>query len=110
MRRISQRRKQELKEYEKVRFMVGVLRDHGLCIRCLEAGLSIFAADVAHVLPRGRFGSKTTHIGHQEKNLISLCRPCHKATETFDGRVELLTLLRDLHGYDYSGPPWDEYV
>ena len=109
MRRISQRRKQELALLHKGQAKV-ILRDRGVCIRCLQANKRVRAWDIAHIIPRGRSGSKTKHIVHQEKNLICLCRPCHKATETFEGRVELLTLLHKLHGYDYSGPPWDEYV
>ena len=104
MRRISKRRKRELEDYEATKLLVAV-RDAGLCVRCGQS-----ADDIAHIVPRSAFGSKTVHLKHHEKNLCCLCRPCHKATETFNGRVELLNILQELHGYDYSGPPWSQYV
>lgn len=109
MKRISEHRKQELEQYERVKFDV-VMRDHLTCQRCWHLKNRLrFAEDVAHILPRSRFG-KDLERKHAMKNLICLCRTCHKATENPEGRTELLKLLHFLHGYDYSEPPWNEYV
>jgi 5-methylcytosine-specific restriction endonuclease McrA len=109
MKRISERRKRELEDYDKVKLHVAE-RDGQLCVRCLHKGKPTCAWDVAHILPRSAFGPKTVHLKHHEKNLVCLCRDCHKATETFNGRVELLNIMRELHGYDYSDEPWSQYV
>ena len=102
MKRISERRKAELEQYDAIKAQVAE-RDHSLCVRCLHNdGQYVKAWDVAHIVPRSAFGVKTVHLKHQEKNLCCLCRPCHKATETFNGRVELLNILQELHGYDYG--------
>ena len=111
VKRISVRRKAELRAYETVKLEV-IMRDRSACIRCAQHGAQVAAWDVAHIIPRSAFGGeRKTFVGHQPQNLVCLCRSCHKATETFNGRVELFNILKELHpDYDYSGPPWDAYA
>ena len=72
-------------------------RDQRMCIRCGKP-----ADDIAHIVPRWRIGKRNYEEKHALKNLCCLCRDCHKATHTFNGRKELLNILRERHGYDYS--------
>jgi 5-methylcytosine-specific restriction endonuclease McrA len=69
-------------------------RENQLCLRCGRVG-----QDVAHILPR-RF----TWAKEDKRNMVFLCRQCHKATETFEGRGELIALLMETYGYEYPEP------
>jgi 5-methylcytosine-specific restriction endonuclease McrA len=35
------------------------------------------AADIHHIMPRSKFGTKTKHLQDLPSNLIPLCRECH---------------------------------
>ena len=111
VKRISKRRRRELGAYRATSADVAE-RDQGVCVRCLYNGTRVKAVDIAHILPRSAFGGKRKMaVGNQLKNLVCLCRSCHKATETFNGRVELFNIMKELHpDYDYSGLPWDAYA
>ena len=82
------------------------MRDRLCCVDCGRA-----AQDVAHIIPRSRFGRTRKHLAHQKKNMACLCRkPCHDVSHTFNGRRKLLNILRRKHGYKYDDKPWCEYV
>jgi len=78
-----------------------VLRDHGHCIRCGAPG-----DDVCHILPKGRY----PELRSEEKNLCVLCRQCHVACESYAGRCELLTLMREKYGYEYEEKQYEGYT
>jgi len=103
LRSISNHRKRELADYARVRAIVAI-RDGQVCVKCGEP-----AVDSAHIIPRSHFGRKRKRLCHTLKNVCCLCRDCHAATENRDGRIELMCILHDRHGYDYSMEPWKEY-
>lgn len=78
-----------------------VLRDKFTCQRCGKRG-----SDVAHILPRGRF----PELKAQLKNLVTLCRECHMATESVPGRIELIRMMQDKYGYTYDEPQYAGYL
>lgn len=63
------------------------------------------ADDPAHILPRGRFPD----LRADPRNIVWLCRKCHTAHETREGRVALLELMRERYRYEY-GPEYGEYL
>lgn len=76
-------------------------RDRGTCQVCSRP-----ADDVAHILPRRYVSLKA-----DERNLVCLCRDCHKRHETLEGRRRLLRLLHERYGYCYDEKYreyWDE--
>ena len=75
-------------------------RDNWTCQRCGK-----LACDIAHILPRGRY----PELKYEEKNLICLCRDDHMATETVDGRRELLELMQE-KGYTYEEEQYSGYI
>lgn len=60
-----------------------VRRKYDACSECGEDGTNHYL-DVHHIVPLRFFasdGTASVHWGHQEGNLILLCRPCHKRAE-----------------------------
>lgn len=74
-------------------------RDEETCLVCGEP-----AWDIAHVLPR-----RWKSIRAEERNLVALCRDCHEAHETVEGRSILLRLLATTYGYGYEDEPYRSY-
>lgn len=77
------------------------LRDHWRCLRCGARGW-----DLAHILPKGKF----PELRHEVKNICVLCRDCHRQTETYEGRRELLKLMQARHGYSYEEEVYSGYL
>lgn len=63
------------------------------------------ADDPAHILPKGKYPD----LRADPQNIVWLCRPYHVAHETREGRVWLLAMMRERHGYEY-GPEYGEYL
>ena len=76
-------------------------RDNYTCVRCGKRGW-----DIAHILPKGRYPELKFTI----KNLITLCRDCHTATENVVGRRELLALMQKRYGYVYPEHQYGGYL
>lgn len=77
------------------------IRDNWTCARCGERGW-----DIAHILPKGRY----PELKYETKNMLVLCRKCHKETENVAGRRELLALMQDQWGYEYPEPQYRGYL
>ena len=77
-------------------------RDESLCILTGKPG-----DEVAHIIPRSH-GGKNSPIIWQEKNMCVVSREEH--LETRGQRVRLFKKMRELYGYDYSSPPFAEYL
>lgn len=54
-------------------------RDKGLCQDCLKRGLYVPMEEVHHIIPITPDNIDDPDITLNEKNLISLCRECHRA-------------------------------
>ena len=104
IRRISENRQAEGLYYKVVSEQVKQ-RDKWMCVMC---GKRMW--EIAHLVPRWRFGRRDFERKHALKNLACVCRDCHKQTHSFEGRQGLLNTLRERHGYDYREPPWCEYA
>lgn len=55
------------------------IRAHPLCEECKKNGRLTEAQEVHHILPLARGGT------HDDKNLMSLCTPCHSSISAKDG-------------------------
>lgn len=77
------------------------VRDDFACQRCGARGW-----DIAHILPKGRY----PELKYEAKNMVVLCRKCHKATENAEGRKELLALMQARYGYAYLEPQYRGYL
>lgn len=53
-------------------------RDHYLCQDCLKKGIQTPAEEVHHITPITAENVNDPEITLNEKNLISLCRECHR--------------------------------
>lgn len=52
---------------------------HPLCARCLKTGKLTPAEEVHHIIPLSEGGT------HDERNLMSLCTPCHSEITAREG-------------------------
>jgi hypothetical protein len=68
------------------------------CIKCGEV-----ADDVHEILPRSFFGPSKKDILFDINNRCCVCRRCHGELHNDKGRVILLHILQDRHGYQYEG-------
>lgn len=86
------------------------LQTHALCQCCLDHGRVVPAEHVHHIVPFDRGGdeNKKLDLLLEEKNLMSLCKKCHKLIHIKDQRegMQFLNYLsdkeyRDGHGIDF---------
>ena len=82
-----------------------VERDGGKCQSCGGPG-----QEVHEICSRWMFSSRTMASCMVLRNMVCLCRKCHAEAATRERRTAMLLRLARLHGYDYSDPPWNEYV
>ena len=101
---ISRKQSKALRYRKKVRDTV-IQRDKGLCVRCGRVG-----HHVHEIIPRSRFGITKTRDCYQLKNMCVLCLACHERVHNPAGRRELLGVLGQRYGYDYSDEPWAAYT
>ena len=80
-------------------------RDGGMCVVTGRP-----AQDVHEVCPRSHFGVKNLHQCFDMRNRCCLSREIHQQVHTRQGRMALLRLLHERHGYDYTVPPWAQYM
>jgi len=89
-------------------------RDRYECVFCRRT-----AGVLHHIVPRSRFNShnaKNQALLWDDRNLCMLCVRCDHGDKdvpdahTRGRRIEALEILGERYGYDYSAPPWNEYV
>ncbi len=104
IRHISHKRQIEL-AYRHHAALAVIERDGSDCIRCGKRG-----NHVHEIFPKGFGGHKTRiDICYDERNMCVICMACHAEAATPKCRQELMRILHERHGYNYSGNPWREY-
>lgn len=55
------------------------VKDHPLCVKCLEQGKITPVEEVHHIIPLSKGGT------HDESNLMALCKSCHSRITAEEG-------------------------
>lgn len=89
-------------ERQKARSEV-IWRDGYRCIFCLRQ-----ANAVHHIVPKSR--GISDEVLWSLENMACLCLSCHDVAQNRAARTQALEVLKHRHGYNYSVPPWCEYM
>jgi 5-methylcytosine-specific restriction endonuclease McrA len=105
MKRISDKRKRTLAIREERRERV-IIRDQGLCVWCGAGG-----HHVHEIVYRSAFGHAGKPRCYTERNMVTLCKPCHDEVHAGETtKAQLMALMQGRYGYEYNEEPWSRYV